>query len=152
MPSSVVLSGNDYDVERTSHRFFIPTISSANYDTQVANVDDIQTAINGVSLINHNGKVLKAVDEAASGAAAVKTGQRETKWRVTYSDDVDPIGNGSFEIGGADLSLLSGPGSGDMDLSAGAGLALVTELEAKAVSRLGNAITVTSVKHVGRNI
>lgn len=152
MPSTVVLSGNDYDVERTSHRFFVPTLTSANLDAGLTDITTVQGAINDVSHIDHNGKSVKVVDTQASGAAAAKAGQREVKWRVSYSDDVDPIGNGSFEIGGADLDLLGGAGSGDLDTSAGAGLALVTQIEAKLVSRLGNAITVVSIKHVGRNI
>lgn len=152
MPSSAVLSGNDYDSERTSHRFFVPTLNSGNLDTVLGNITTVQNAINGVSLITHNGKSVKAVDTPASGSAAVKSAQREIKWRVVYSDTVDPIGNGSFEIGGADMSLLGGAGSGDLDTSAGAGLTLVTALEANLVSRLGNSIQVDSIKLVGRNI
>lgn len=152
MPSVAQLASNDYDGEPTRFRFFIATITGANHDAQLANVQEVQDAVNGVSLATFNGKKVATVDISASGSAATKAAQREIKWRVRYVDNTDPIGDGSFEIGAADTDLLGAGGSGLMDVSAGAGATLVTELEENLVSRLGNAITVQEIKLVGRNI
>lgn len=151
MTSGVTLSGKDFGNERTSLGFFITTLTSANLDAELVKVQAVQDAINNTVLGTFNGKVVKAIDTQAAGTPIDPNAQRESKWRVTYIDNVDSIGDGSFEIGMPDLSLLV-PGTGNMDVSGGAGAALVTALETNLVSRLDNPITVGSIVHVGRNI
>ena len=151
MTSAVQMGVTDYDGEPSSFGFLIPDLSSANYDASLVVVNGIQTAIDAVTLQDVSRKVVKAVDEPYGGASADPYAQRESKWRVVYTDDVDPIGNGSFEIPCADLTLLV-PGTGEMNTAAGAGATLVTTLEADVVSRLGNAISIERIVHVGRNI
>lgn len=151
MTSAVTMGVTDYDGEKSSFGFLIPTLSSANYDASLLVVDGIEAAINGVTLQDVSRKIVKGVDDPYGGAAADPNAQREMKWRVIYTDTVDSIGNGSFEIPCPDLSLLV-PGTGEMNTAAGAGATLVTTLEADVVSRLGNAIQVEKIVHVGRNI
>lgn len=151
MTSSATLKALDYGSEATRFGFNMLQVTAANFDAQVVLLDNIQTATNNVTLGTWLGKSMQAVNVAVGPKATVVNAQREAKWRVTYTDDVQPEGNGSFEIGMPDLSLLVA-GTGKMDVSAGAGAALVTAIEAGVVSRLGNAVTVTDIIHVGRNV
>lgn len=150
MTSRATYSGLDYGEEPTRTGVIFPTVSSANFDAVSASVDTVQGLINGVTLHDLTGVSFNAVQTPAGAKSSDREAQREKKWRVSYTDDVDPIGNGSFEIGMADLSLLASD-SENMDTSSGAGLALVGGLEANIVSRLGNTITIASIKFVGRN-
>jgi hypothetical protein len=151
MPSSATLKAIDYSGEATRFGFNMLQVTAANFDAQVVLLDNIQTAVGNVALGTFLGKSMQAVNVAVGPKATVVNAQREAKWRVTYTDDVQPEGNGSFEIGMPDLSLLVA-GTGKMDVSAGAGAALVTAIEAGVVSRLGNAVTVDDIIHVGRNV
>lgn len=151
MTSSTVIKGLDYGSEPTRFGFNIVQITSANIVAQLALVDALIAAVDNATLYSWVGNTVQARDVAVTLKASVVNAQRESKWRVTYTDDVQPEGNGSFEIGMADLALLIA-GTGKMDISAGAGLALVGAIEAVVVSRLGNAVTVADIIHVGRNI
>lgn len=151
MPSSGVLKAKDYGNEQTRFGFRVVQLTSANFDAQVALVDALQTAANNVSLGTFSGKSVKAVDVKVGVKATDVDAQRESKWRVTYLDTVSDVGDGSFEIAMPDLSLLVAD-TGKMDVSAGAGAALVTAIENAVVSSLGNAVTVENIIHVGRNI
>lgn len=151
MTSSVSLKGKDFGGEHTRFGFSTTQMTSANFDAQITLIDAIQTAADNVSYGSFTGLQVSAVDDPVGSAETDEDAQRESKWRVSYDDDVNPLGKGSFEIPMADLSLLIA-GSGDMDVSGGAGAALVTAIEAGVISRLGNAITITSIVHVGRNV
>jgi len=149
MTSLVTYSGKDYGNEGTRCSLRFPTVSSANYDAVDASIDSVQAAINNVTVHNLSGIKWSARDEAPGAKATDPDAQRERKWRVSLVDATDPLGNWSFEIGMADSALLASD-SENMDVSGGLGAALVTALETYCVSRLGNAVTVESVKLVGR--
>lgn len=151
MPSSAVLKALDYGSEPTRLGFNIVQLTAANFDAQIALVATLQGAIDAVVLGLFDGKTVQAQDIAVGPKASDVNAQREAKWRVTFTDDVQPEGNGSFEIGMPDLSLLVA-GTGLMNVAVGAGLALVTAIETTVVSRLGNPVTVSQIAHVGRNI
>lgn len=151
MGSSVVLKARDFGDEPTRLGFNTLQITSANIVAQLALIATLQGAIDNVALGNFSGKTVQAEDVPTGPKATVENAQREAKWRVSFTDAINPIGNGSFEIGMPDLSLLVA-GTGVMDVSAGAGAALVTAIEAVVLSRLENAITVDTIIHVGRNI
>ena len=150
MTSKVQFSGKDYGGEGTRTSVYFPTITGANYDTQVQNMDDLLDAINAVVSGAFTGYSLKAVNVPVGAKASSDDAQRERKWLVSYTDDTNPVGNGSFEIGMANSAHLASD-SENMDVSGGVGAALVTEIEDNCVSRLGNAITVQSIKLVGRS-
>lgn len=149
MTSKINLKGRDNSKELTAFSLFFPDTTAANFDAQSTALDAIQTAVNGVSLGQFNGKQLLAVDVPAAGQAADTGAQREGKWRVTYTDTVDPIGDGSFEIGMYDPALID-PGTQNM-IAGAERTALVSAIETNAVSRLGNPILVDGIVHVGRN-
>lgn len=152
MTSKVTISILDYDKESSTVGIRGDDVTAGNFAAQETLMDAIVAAIDGVSIgTSYKNERTYAVNESAKTPPASKFAQRETKWLVRYTDDTDPIGDGSFEIPAADLALLA-TNTKTMDLSAGAGAALVTALEAGMVSKLGNAITVVDVIHVGRNI
>lgn len=151
MTSFVTLKALDYGEEATRFGFHIVQLTSANFDATIAAVATLQGAVDNVVLGLFDGKTVQAQDIEVGPKATDPYAQREAKWRVRYTDDVSSQGNGSFEIGMPDLTLLVA-GTGKMDITAGAGAALVTAIEATVLSRLGNAVTVTEIIHVGRNI
>jgi len=145
------VSGIDYTLEGTSAGFNMIDVTAANFDAQVTSLGIVQTAIQAVSLIDFEGQSMYAVDDPAEQDQPVSPyAQRESKWLCSMTDDVTAK-SVRMEIGGADLTLLVGT-TEFMDLTAGAGLALKAAIEAEVVSDAGNAVTLNSVKHVGRNV
>jgi len=151
MPVKAKFSGLDYSLEGTSTGVWMPVLSAANFTAQATAIAAIQAAIQGVSLIDYEGQEYPAMVEVRETIPPTSPfAQRESKWLVTMTDNVTLEIN-QFEIGGPDLVLLVA-GTQLMDVSGGAGAALVTALEANAQSKLGNSVTFVSAKHVGRNI
>lgn len=150
MPTRVTFSGLDKSGEGTNFSTHFPTLSAANFDAQETARLAVQTAIQGVSLIDFEGLSYTGIDAPReTDLPASPYAQREAKWLVTMAD-----GSGNlyqFEIGGPDLTLLGSDGA-TMDVSAGAGLALVGALEANVVTKTGASLTFVSAVHVGRNI
>lgn len=155
--SDVVISGIDHSnnskgncCEGTSLTVRVVDLTAANFDAQIAAAQALQTAIQGVSLIAFNGIKVTALDTPRETVRPTSPyAQRESKWQVTFSDTVtDEIG--TFEIGGADLTLTASDGK-TLDISAGAGLALVTAMNTNMRSRDGNPVVFVNAVHVGRN-
>ena len=150
--SKIVLSGMDYDHERTSVNIPYGTVGGDTKTGMIADATNVLALINAVVTLQYGVSSINLVDVPDTPDNAVDAfSQRETKWRVVYTDDVNPVGNGSFEIGGADLTKLS-PGTGRADLADADIAALVAWLEANSLSRLGNAISIEYIEHVGRNL
>lgn len=147
--STVTISGLDYSGESTRFGVHITDLTAVNFDAQITAAGNVQSAVQGVSLIDFEGMIINAnetpreTDKPASPYA-----QRESKWLITMSDDTNARLN-QFEVGGADLTLLASDGE-TLDVSAGAGAALVTALEANLISRDGNSMTFVEAVHVGR--
>lgn len=145
------VSGKDYGLEVTTAGFVLADLTAANFDAQMILFDGVQTAFDNVSLITFDGENYAALLVSPSSVPVVTEAQREIKWRVNVEDATgDTLGDWSVEIGGADTALLV-LNSDDLDLSAGAGLALKVAIEANCLSRTGNAVILESAKLVGRN-
>lgn len=140
----------DHDSEGSSVSLSIPDLNATNINTILTAVTTLQTALENVTLGTlRQIQVIGQTDVFSGVAPADGNAQRETKWLV---QGVDSSGFGvSMEIPTAMLSLLP-TGSGILDLSAGAGLALKQALDAIWLSRHGDPVTVSRVIHVGRNI
>lgn len=130
---------------------------SATVTTRVADAiadGDITTLFNAIVGVTVDGaqKSKLQVETPKNGTDAGKAtdplAQREIKWFVSY---LDATANkfGSFEIPCADLTLLAN-NTDKMDLSSGAGLTLVTQIESFVKSQDGNAVVVQSITFVGR--
>ena len=108
-------------------------------------------AIQGVLLGNEGQSVLRTdvnKDNGPGGVPANNFAQRGIKWLIRYTDDVTGKQE-SRELPTADLALLA-TGTEFMDIGAGAGLTLVTELESTMLSSEGNAISVVNIEYVNR--
>ena len=117
-----------------------------------ADITTLFASIVGVTLGNAQKAVLvTSVDKDAgtAGAPANAFAQREIKWLIHYTDNVN-LKKRTRELPTADLSLAVA-GTDNMDLSAGAGLTLKNQLEAFMLSTDGNAITVDEIEFVGRS-
>ena len=151
MTTKLVFSGKDYSDERTRVGVEFPVADASNFDQLVTDAATLLAAFQGVSSNALSGQRMTTLNVEPGPKATTKSEQREQKWLVRYSDTVNPIGDGSFEIPMANTALLDTNGK-DLDVSQGAGATLVTQIEALCVSRLGNPISVQSVKYVGRNL
>lgn len=87
-----------------------------------------------------------AKDGTDTGKAADPFSQRETKWLAQFRDSGGDVG--TFEMPCADLQYVTV--GGQLDLTAGVGLALKTQFDALAESRKGLSVTLEQVTHVGR--
>jgi len=152
MPSKLNLSFVDFDEESSTASVLGATVTVGNFTAQDALTDAIVAAIDAVTVgtLWKDQRILSEV-KTPKTPPALAWAQRETKWLVRYTDDVDPVGDGSFEIPTADLTLLL-TGTKNMNIASGAGQVLVTVLQVGMVSRLGNPVTIGNIVHVGRNI
>ena len=144
------LSFKDYDREIGSVGFRGATLTVGNFATQETLMDTLAAAVEAVTIgaKEVETRVVIRTDLNAlppSDAFA----QRETKWLVRSRD----TGGNSVvhELPTADLDLLVA-NTNQMDISGGLGAALVTSIEAFALSKAGLAIEVDEIIHVGRNI
>lgn len=119
-----------------------------------AAITSLFNAVVGVTIGNAQKSILSTdvdKDSGTAGAPANGEAQREKKWLVRVTDDVTGE-KGSFEIPCADLTGTLVAGTNLMDLSAGVGATLQTQIETNVESRDGNAVSVQSVEFVGRNL
>ncbi len=146
----VTISELDRSLEPTRMTLRMTDLTAANFDAQITAAGTLQAAIQGVSLIDFDGITYLALETPREETQPTSVyAQREAKWLITMADDVNERLN-QFEIGGPDLTLAGSDGK-TLDVSGGAGATLVTQLEANAISRDGNAMTFVVGVHVGRN-
>lgn len=118
-----------------------------------AAITAVIAALDGVTLGNRQDAILAnetVKDAGTPGPAASPLAQREIKWLVRATDDVNGR-NVQIELPTADLTLLVG-GNDFLVLTDTEAAALVTALEANVLSVDDNAISVVSIQFVGRNI
>jgi len=137
----------DYTSENSTASVYVAdAITDGNITTVVAAVD-------GVCVGGRQDAVLvveSTKDAGTPGPAASPLAQRENKWLVRAVDDVNGR-NVQIEIPCADLSLLTG-GTDFLALGGTEAAALVAALEAQGLSQDGNAISISTIQFVGRNL
>jgi hypothetical protein len=153
MASEVQIPILEYTVKTRNSRTRDPVMSLNVADAILdAAITSLFNAIDGVcigSLVKSTLVTRTDKDAGTSTRPASSAAQKEVRFKVFFTDDTNSK-KGSFEIPCADLSLLSG-GSDVLDITAGAGLTLVTQVEANVLSIDGNAITVDRVELYTRN-
>lgn len=145
--SKVRLPFIDYTSERSTASLYV---ADAIGD---AAITAIVGAVDGVVVGGRQDAVLvveTTKDAGTAGPAASSYAQRENKWLVRAVDTVNAR-NVQIEIPCADLSLLTG-GQDFLDLGGTAAAALVAAIEANVLSQDGNAVSVSSIQFVGRNL
>lgn len=142
----VNLSYIDREGEIGSVGVFIADMTAGTFTAQNGLIDDLVTAIAGVSTLNLKKDSRIAVETNLTPARPTDGfAQRGVKWLVRA---VDTNGNAvTFHIPGADLDLLPA-NSENLNLTAGAGLALKDAIEAVVRSNDGDAIVVGEVVYI----
>ena len=140
----------DHDGETSTVGVNTIDLNAGNIAATLALFTTLSAAIDAVVIGTPRSESISAITTEIAGVLPVNGfAQRETKWLV---QGVDSAGlTCTLEIPCADLDQLAG-GTGELDITAGAGLALANALNAVWRSRAGNAVTVSRVSHVGRNI
>jgi len=152
MASKVTWGFLDYDSERSSFSVEGVDLTAANLVAQQTLIAALQAAVVAITIGQNSDETVLLSRELISNTPAVNPfAQRETKWLVTYSDDVTGEVH-QAEIPTADLSNLTTNG-GFLDTAPGSqGEDFVTAFEAFVRGDGVNAVTVISVRHVGRNL
>lgn len=141
----------DHDGEAAGFGLHMVNLTAGNIAAQLALLATLQAAVEGVVIGTlRSEQVIAVTDDIPGVLPASPWAQRETKWLVS---GVDGVGfKSTIEIPTADLTLLSG-GTGTLDITAGAGLALANALNAVWMSpRSASAVAVEQIVHVGRNL
>jgi len=143
----------DYDGETSSFGFRIAEITAANQVAQHALRVALTAGVNGICLGNGIKHVEANVDALLNQDPATDPlAQRENKWLVQFSDDVTGK-KYKVELPCADLTKLDPNNRKSAEIGDAAEVdAFVTAFEAYALSQDGNAVTVTGITFVGRNL
>lgn len=142
----------DYDGEKGSHGFKTAEITAVNFAAQATLRGTYGTSVAGIC----NGVLGQSeygnVDFTGNDPSPNKPDQREQKWLVRFTDNVNGK-IGSIELPCADTAVLDPNNRGYAQMGdAGPVDAYVSALEAFALTIDGNALTVQSIKLVGRNV
>lgn len=165
----------DHENEKSNVLVWVQDIGAANYASVTQDIDEIKDAIDGITL----GTVLdagftKSFPETSGYPSGDPEAQRETKWLVTYQDnmqfldELNTIANPGYlkvftaEIPTANLALLPA-GKDELVLTtAGVILDFVNSWQTNVRTPYNNSNgkttppatfnLVLSIKHVGRNI
>lgn len=144
---------NDYNSERSTVRVRSTTITAANHDAQYAAFISFYDAMMAITLGLRVGATFGnefPIVDASTPASDVNA-QRERKWLVRYTDGT-AMKSYKMEIPCADLTYLDANNREYADLTDTDVAAFVTAFEAFVLSQDGNAVTVDSIQHVGRNL
>lgn len=144
---------NDYNSERSTVQVNATTLTAANFDAQyaafVSFYDAIVAITEGLRVGANFGNAYPIV--AANTPASSPNAQRERKWLVRYRDGT-ALKDYQMELPCADLTFLDPNNREYADMSDTDVAAFVTAFEAFVISPDGNAVTVQSIQHVGRNL
>lgn len=155
MASRAVWTLSDYSGEKSGLSLNGPTLSSANYDAQIAEVSGIRSALDDITLgVIQQEQVISAVNVLSGSLPTSPYAQREVKLLFTYVDNTTGARH-TFTVPMPDLAALTTSTGSDAILLEDAGVmaAFVSAVEGFAVAPVtGNAITIITCRVVGRNI
>lgn len=147
----VTFTRRDQSHEATRTMFNIVDMTAANFDTVIADIDTLGSALDGLAQAAERSRAVTASTHIVGAAAA---GDREAKWLIRLQDAV----NGklfSYELGTADpsVAVLNVGGRTIVDPTAAEWAALAGALATGTVkSPYGNAMQLIEIEKVGRNI
>lgn len=145
----------DHSGEKASTQIYLPVLTGANYDATAGNgvgnnVGDLRLAIAAVTRCNFVKHQVTAVTYTdLNEKPANPDAQIETRLRIDYTDNVNGRA-GFFTIPAPALDVFAQIGSDIIDPDEVSVAALFAAIEANAVSRDDNAITVQQGVIVGR--
>jgi len=153
MPSKVTLTFADFGGEKSSFAVEVDEITGGTFVANDALIDTLVTEVGKITegLLVKDTRLYQQTG-TGTGEAAVATAQRESKWLLTYEDDITlkryqrempcPILTGGKLLPGIE---------GLADLTETDMATFVTAFEAIVNSPDGNVVSVISLRHVGRN-
>jgi hypothetical protein len=145
----------DYGGEKTVFGVEIATIDAANFDTMIAAILALETAVQDVCI---GAKIKREVILQSLGSLTAATdseAQRELKWLVNYHDNGNPLRSLNIEIGCPDIidATLMVAGTDMWDPTNADWIAFVAAFEAVVLAPYtGNNVTVDRVTLVGRRL
>lgn len=135
----------------------IPQLDSANiddytdYGTPGTLIADLFAALAVVCDSVRVGVNISALAESFSPTIPTDpTVRNEARLVLKYRDTVEPSLSGRIEIPGVDVALVGTAGTDEVDMAGTEVAALIAAVEAFAVSKIGNPITVYDALIVGR--
>lgn len=152
MTTQMQLTYNDRSNEKSTLSIHFPQIvaGGTNFDAVISAMEAVEATIDAITLCDNAKQALYDIRSVGEDTPASPWAQRELGVRVFFVDDVNGE-KGHFTIPGPDLASLDVQDSSDkLSLSGTLEAALVTALEANALSRDGNSITVQRMVIVGR--
>lgn len=158
MPAYVTHSLIGFSGEGSSVRFYLPDVTSVNYDdvtgnTVGDNVGGLRLALGALTLLNFVRHTVTTEQYADVGSLPSDPyAQREIKLLVSYRDTVTSKLY-RLEIPGPDLSAIAQAGTDVVDHTSNVtAAAFVTAFEQYARSVDGNLVTVEGMRIVGRRL
>lgn len=152
MTSLMNFAFRDYADETSTVGVNIAEVTAVNFDAMVTSQAALLAAIVNTTLGNNfKGSVVANIIKDQPAPSADPAAQRELKWMVRAFDAVtyDVV---TIELPCADTDLLDPNNQDRMVIDSGAGAILVTEIEATALSKAGNALEVIEILIVGRSL
>lgn len=147
MTSKLNLSYLDFEGKTGSVATYADDFTAGNFVAINALLDTLVAAISAVTLMPlTQDQRIASIEAFAVPLPSDPNAQRGVKWLVRARETV--TGNAvTFRIPGADLTLLT-TNSEKMDITAGAGLALVNAIEAVVRSNDGGTIEVVEIVYL----
>lgn len=141
----------DQSGERTSTHFNVANMSTGTYNDAATRAAALGAALDAIS-----SSAAATVDQSVRftmDPTPDKAGNRELKWLIRITDTVNGY-KFAHEVGCANdsLDVLNVGGKTVLDPSSTEYATVKTALEANALSPYGNAVVLTEVELVGRNL
>lgn len=143
--------------KENSYGFYVPVLNAANIAdytdsaTPGTLLSDLITAINVVSASVLTKVTVQALSEEYSPTTPTDpTVRNEDTLILKWQDTVEPQVKGRIEMRGVDIGLIGQAGTDDVDMSQAEMVTLISAVEAYAVSKIGNPITIYDALTVGR--
>jgi len=153
MAGKLVLTYADYGGELSSFQVPILDFSAANYDANTTLIDTLITKIDALT----DGLQVKQTRShlqsgAGAGQSAIPTAQRESKWLISFSDDVTgKVYQREIPCPVLSATTLLQDIGGNANITDTVWTDFISAFEAIVLSEVGNAVSVIGARHVGRN-
>jgi hypothetical protein len=152
--AAITLKDNSREVN--GFGFYIPELDDTNVElynsASATRINNVLTALAVIVNVQVRSASVSLFSEVISEATpASGEAQNEKRLLLKYQDTVNPAFKGRMEIPGFDIGSYAQEGTDQIDLGDTDIAALVTALEAAAVSKLGNPIEIYEAVFVGRN-
>lgn len=154
MAGKIILRYKDYANQQSNFEIFIVTLSAANIAAQETAMQTLITAAADIGLGVLQASTLVAdSDDLSALKASSPAARRETKWLLTFKDNVDfHTETKEFPMVDTTNAALFGTDGEAADLTAAEWVAFKSAVEAVYRTNTGHSATLDSARLVGRNL